>query len=89
MNKSVTFAPQAWEDYVDWQTEDRKTLKQINKLIKDIVRSPYTGMGKPEQLRGTLAGCWSRRIDDKNRIVYQVDGERIEILLCKNHYNEN
>ena len=88
MSKSVTFAPQAWEDYVDWQTEDRKTLKQINKLIKDIVRSPYAGMGKPEQLHGKLASCWSRRIDDKNRIVYQVTGEKVEILSCKNHYDD-
>lgn len=81
------WAPEAWNDYVWWQTQDRKTLKRINSLIKDIERgSMYEGIGKPEPLRGELSGFWSRRIDDKNRLVYRVRGGHIEIASCRSHY---
>ena len=65
----------AWSEYLYWQTQDKKTLKRINALIKDIQRSPYEGIGKPEPLRGNLSGWWSRRIDETNRIVYYEQGE--------------
>lgn len=77
----------AWDDYCDWQTEDKKTLKKLNALIKDIQRSPFDGVGKPEPLKENLSGWWSRRIDDTNRIVYKQDGDNIIIAACKGHYN--
>lgn len=70
----------AWSEYLYWQTQDKKTLKRINALIKDIQRSPYEGIGKPEPLRGNLSGWWSRRIDETNRIVYYEQGEVIYII---------
>ena len=73
----------AWDDYCDWQTEDKKTLKKLNALIKDIQRSPFDGIGKPEPLKENLSGWWSRRIDDTNRIVYKQDGDNIIIAACK------
>ena len=72
----------AWSDYLYWQTQDKKTLKRINALIKDILRSPYQGIGKPEPLRGNLSGWWSRRIDETNRIVYYEQGEIVYIISC-------
>lgn len=78
----------AWEDYVYWQTEDRKTLKRINNLIKDIERNKYDGIGKPERLSGDLSAYWSRRIDDANRIVYRIDGDVIKIVQCGSHYRD-
>ena len=78
----------AWSDYLYWQTQDKKTLKRINALIKDIQRSPYQGIGKPEPLRGNLSGWWSRRIDETNRIVYYEPGEVIYIISCLGHYDE-
>ena len=83
---NLTFLPQAWEDYVYWQTQDKKTLKRINLLIQDIMRSPFDGLGKPEPLRENLAGWWSRRIDDANRIVYKVESNTIVIVQCRTHY---
>jgi len=77
-----------WDDYVYWQTEDKKTLRKINKLITDIERSGYTGIGKPEPLRGDLSGWWSRQIDDKNRIVYRLKGGHVEISQCRGHYGD-
>jgi toxin YoeB len=77
----------AWDDYCTWQTEDKKTLKKLNALIKDIQRSPFDGIGKPEPLKENLSGWWSRRIDDTNRIVYKQDGDNIIIAACKGHYN--
>ena len=77
----------AWDDYCAWQTEDKKTLKKLNALIKDIQRSPFDGIGKPESLKENLSGWWSRRIDDTNRIVYKQDGDNIIIAACKGHYN--
>jgi toxin YoeB len=77
----------AWEDYLYWQTQDKKTLKRLNTLIKDIQRSPFEGIGKPEPLKGNLSGLWSRRIDDTNRIVYYEQNEVVYIIACKGHYD--
>ncbi len=77
----------AWEDYCYWQTIDKKMLFRINDLIKDILRSPFKGIGKPEPLKGNLAGCWSRRINDEHRLVYKVKEESIYVLQCRFHYN--
>jgi toxin-antitoxin system, toxin component, Txe/YoeB family len=76
----------AWEDYLYWQSQDKKTLKRINQLVRDVERSPFEGIGKPEALVGNLNGFWSRRIDDKNRLIYRIKGEFIEILSCREHY---
>ena len=84
MNKS--WYDKAWDDYLYWQVQDKKTLKRINQLIKDTERNPFGGIGKPEPLKGDLAGFWSRRIDDTNRLVYRVNGEILEILSCKGQY---
>lgn len=79
---------EAWEDYTYWQTQDKKTLKRINGLIRDIERDGCEGIGKPEPLRGDLSGFWSRRIDETNRLVYRITGDILEILSCKGHYND-
>ena len=76
----------AWEDYCQWQRTDRNVLKRINMLVKDIRRSPFDGIGKPEPLKGSLSGFWSRRIDDENRIVYAVEDSAVVIIACKGHY---
>ena len=78
----------AWSDYLYWQTQDKKTLKRINALIKNIQRSPYQGIGKPEPLRGNLSGWWSRRIDETNRIVYYEQGEVVYIISYLGHYDD-
>lgn len=78
----------AWEDYVYWQTQDKKTLKRINALIKDIDRNGYEGIGKPEPLIGNWTGYWSRRIDDKNRLVYKIIDGSIRIAQCRTHYGD-
>ena len=78
----------AWEDYISWQSQDKKTLKRINQIIKDIQRSPFNGIGKPEPLRGNLSGYWSRRIDDTNRIVYKETEGAIIVAACKGHYED-
>ncbi len=78
----------AWEDYLYWQKQDKKTLKRINLLLQDIDRNGYTGLGKPEPLKGNLQGYWSRRIDDTNRLIYRISGNRIEILQCRSHYHD-
>jgi len=83
-----TWFDEAWNDYVYWQTEDKKTLKRVNLLIKDIERNGYDGIGKPEPLKGNLSGFWSRRIDDANRLVYRIKDRKIEILSCKGHYED-
>lgn len=76
----------AWADYLYWQTQDRKTLKRINMLLRDIERQHFDGLGKPEPLKGELSGLWSRRIDDVNRVVYRVRDGVLEILSCRGHY---
>lgn len=78
----------AWEDYVYWQTQDKKTLKRINSLIKDIDRNGYEGIGKPEPLTGNWSGYWSRRIDEKNRLVYKIVDGTIRIAQCRTHYDD-
>ena len=78
---------EAWEDYIYWQQQDKKTLKRINALLKEIERENFKGIGKPEPLQGELSGFWSRRIDDTNRIVYRIVEGRLEILSCKGHYD--
>lgn len=82
----LAWTDEAWSDYVYWQTQDRKTLKRINKLITDVKRSPFEGIGKPEPLKENLIGFWSRRIDDTNRLVYAVDDSAITIISCRYHY---
>ena len=79
------FSEAAWEDYCYWETQDKKTLKRINLLIKDIERNGYQGIGKPEPLTGDLSGYWSRRIDDCNRIVYKIEKNIIKIAQCGSH----
>ena len=79
---------EAWEDYLYWQTQDRKTLKRINLLIQDIERHPFEGLGKPEPLKYDLSGYWSRRIDDTNRIVYRINNDVLEISQCRTHYKK-
>jgi len=78
----------AWEEYCQWQLEDKRILKRINVLIKDIQRNCYDGIGKPEPLKGDLSGWWSRRIDEKNRIIYREKDGEIIIAACKGHYNK-
>ena len=78
----------AWDEYLYWQTQDRKTLKRINALLKDMQRSPLEGIGKPEPLRENLSGLWSRRIDEANRIVYYEQEGTIYILSCKGPYDD-
>lgn len=78
----------AWEDYLYWQTQDKKTLKRINRLITDMDRNWYEGIGEPEPLKHDLQGYWSRRIDSKNRIVYRINSDAIEIAQCGSHYRD-
>ena len=82
----LAWTDDAWDDYVYWQTQDKKTLKRINKLIIDVKRSPFEGIGKPEPLKENLSGFWSRRIDDTNRLVYAVDDQAITVISCRYHY---
>jgi toxin YoeB len=77
---------EAWDDYLYWQAQDKRTLKRINQLLLDIDRNGYTGIGKPEALKGAMQGYWSRRIDETNRLVYRILEGRIEILQCRSHY---
>jgi toxin YoeB len=76
----------AWEDYLYWQQTDKQILKRINELIKDTLRNPFTGIGKPEPLKGNWAGCWSRRIDAEHRLLYKFETNRLHILQCRYHY---
>ena len=76
----------AYGDYLYWQMQDRKTLKRINDLLKDVQRNAYEGIGKPEPLRENLSGCWSRRIDETNRLVYRIEDGSLYILACRGHY---
>lgn len=86
MNKIL--ADTGWEDYLYWQTEDRKTLKKINQLINDVARNGNEGIGKPEPLSGDLSGYWSRRINDKDHLIYRIDENNIYILACRYHYRD-
>lgn len=86
MNK--VWHDKAWREYVWWQTEDKKTLRRINDILKDIDRQPFNGIGKPEPLKGDKQGYWSRRIDGANRIVYKVERDQIIIVQCGGHYDD-
>ncbi len=82
----LVFQTHGWEDYLYWQQQDKKILQRINNLIKDTLRSPFKGIGKPEPLKGDLAGCWSRRITDEHRLVCAVREKRLHILQCRFYY---
>jgi toxin YoeB len=85
-SRLLSWTDESWIDYVYWQTQDKKTLKRIIRLITDVKRSPFEGIGKPEPLKESLSGFWSRRIDDTNRLVYAVDNSTITIISCRYHY---
>jgi toxin YoeB len=82
----LVFAENAWEDYLYWQKSDKKILKRINLLIRDIAREPFEGIGKPEPLQHALSGYWSRRIDEEHRIVYKIQGDSILVAQLRYHY---
>ena len=82
----ILFEQKAWEQYVEWQTLDKKKLSKINILIKECLRTPFIGTGKPEPLKGDYSGFWSRRIDDVHRLVYSYENETLTIVACKYHY---
>ncbi len=83
---TLTFWDKAWDDYLYWQDTDKATLRKINALIKECLRHPFEGTGKPEPLKGDLAGFWSRRIDREHRLVYRATASTLEILQCRYHY---
>ena len=87
MNK-IGFSPVAWEDYEYWEKQDKKTLRKVKRLIKELQRHPFEGEGKPEPLKGNLSGSWSRRIDESNRLVYQINGDTVIIEQLRTHYGE-
>ena len=82
------WSDEAWADFLYWQTQDKKTLRRINKLIQDIERNGYNGMGKPEPLKGDLSGYWSVRINDVNRIIFRIVNDELEIWQCGSHYRD-
>ncbi|MCL1875250.1 MAG: Txe/YoeB family addiction module toxin [Synergistaceae bacterium] len=84
----IIWFEEAWEDYIHWQTQDKKTIKRINQLLQDATRNCYTGIGKPEPLKGEFSGFWSRRIDEVNRLVYRIEDNILEVLSCKGHYDD-
>lgn len=88
MIEILAWTKEGWSNYAYWQTQDKKILKRINKLVLDMQRSPFDGLGKPEPLKENLARFWSRRIDDTNRLVYAVDEDQITILACLYHYGK-
>ena len=82
----ISFHDRAWEDYLHWQRENKAVVKKINQLIRDIQRSPFDGLGKPEPLKHELSGAWSRRITQEHRLVYLIEGDTVTILQCRFHY---
>ncbi len=86
MPKFICFHADAWEDYLYWQKHDKKMLGRINDLIKEILRTPHSGTGKPEPLKFSMKGYWSRRIDSEHRLVYTVKGDELIIIQCRHHY---
>jgi toxin YoeB len=82
----LTWTLAAWDDYEYWQAQDRKSLRRINILLKECLREPFNGIGKPEALKENLSGFWSRRIDDTHRLVYCVDGQALVVIACRYHY---
>ncbi len=85
----IDWEPSAWDEYVDWQAIDETVLKRINRMIKEIQRTPFEGIGKPEQLKHKLFGYWSRRIDEANRLVYKVENDVLTIAQCHGHYQQH
>ncbi len=85
---NIQFVEDAWEDYQYWITHDKKTLKRINDLLKEIQRTPFEGSGKPEPLKGDLSGMWSRRINEKDRLVYRYEDNMVIVMQCKGHYDD-
>jgi len=83
----LTFVDESWEDYLYWQKNDKKLVKRINSLIKDISRSPFSGIGKPEPLKHKYKGFWSRRINDEHRLIYRIQNDEIWIVKCRFHYD--
>ena len=88
MNRCLAWTDEAWSDYIYWQGQNKKALKRINKLISNVKRTPFEGIGKPEPLKENLSGFWSRRIDDSHRLVYAVTETHITIIACRYHYNQ-
>ena len=86
--REIHFTPDAWDAYVWWQSQDRKTLKRINLLLQAVQRDPFVGIGKPEPLVGNLSGFWSRRIDETHRLVYEADEVAIVVIACRFHYDD-
>ena len=86
MTYALAFLPVAWDDYQHWQQTDKAIVRRLNALLKELQRTPFTGTGKPEQLRYSRASTWSRRITDEHRLVYRVEGELVWILQCRFHY---
>lgn len=84
----LAWTPQGWEDYLYWQAADKRTIKRINELLREVLRTPFAGVGKPEPLRFDLSGCWSRRIDREHRLVYRLDetAGALIVLQCRYHY---
>lgn len=83
---NLLFTDEAWEEYVYWQETNKSILKKINQLIQDVKRTPFSGLGKPEPLKYSLQGCWSRRIDSEHRLVYELEDNMIKIISCRFHY---
>lgn len=83
---NILFTDDAWEDYLYWQQTDKQTLRKINQLLKEIQRTPFTGIGKPEPLKHQLQGCWSRRIDSEHRLVYEITNNTLQVIGCRFHY---
>ena len=88
MLRAIRFTPAAWDDYLYWQGQDKKTLKRINLLIEATLRDAFVGIGKPEPLMGNLVGYWSRRIDEMHRLVYAADDTDLDIIACRGHYDD-
>ena len=86
--RKLAWGSKAWQDYLYWQSQDKKTLKRINRLIQDTLSHPFEGIGKPEPLKENLSGFWSRRIDETNRLVYAVDDNYLTIISCRYHYEK-
>ncbi|MEI6728432.1 MAG: Txe/YoeB family addiction module toxin [bacterium] len=84
---SVGFDKNGWEDYCHWKNQDKKTIKKIDELIKELFKNPFVGIGKPEPLKQNLTGFWSRRIDEKNRVVYKIEKNNVTVIRCRGHYN--
>ena len=82
-----SFVDESWEDYLYWQKTDKRILKKLNNLIKDVARNPFSGLGKPEALNYKYKGCWSRRITEEHRLIYRVSDEELQIIKCRFHYD--